>query len=162
MAASQACTGLRQASMFGVRQPAASHDIPTCASPVLFARRSVHVRHLGAKPSLGSCRGLASKRTDLRPAVPRQGRLQCHAAKSQVTGTIQCQPLKIIQLAANNSPRYVCADAEPVQATQGDGRGAESIGRLTRRSILWSCPASGHSCWCMWICSWRTCPRCII
>lgn len=85
MAASQACTGLRQASTFGVRQPAALHDTPTCASPVLFARRSLHVRHLGAKPSLGSCRGLSSKRNDVRPAVPRQGRLQCHAARSQVT-----------------------------------------------------------------------------
>ncbi len=93
MAASQACTGLRQASTFGARQPAALHDIPTCASPVLFARRSLHVRHLGAKPSLGSCRGLSSKRNDVRPAVPRQGRLQCHAARSQVTGMIQCQPL---------------------------------------------------------------------
>ena len=86
MTVSPVCTGLRQVSMFGVTKPAASQDVAVCRSHMQLARRDVHARHLGAKSSLGSCRGLVNKHHQLRPVLPRQGRLHCQAAKqSEVT-----------------------------------------------------------------------------
>ena len=68
--------------MYGVARPVNAHNSPNCSSPALFARRDLHARHLGTRHNLGSRRESAGHRPELpRAAVPRQGRLLCHAAK---------------------------------------------------------------------------------
>ena len=87
MAGISACAGMRRIGTFGVSPCGASHEMLTCSMSTPVSRQGLHVRHLGSNHSLGSYRSLDLSRSDrLRPAVPRQGRLLCQAAKqSQVS-----------------------------------------------------------------------------
>ena len=82
MSLSLGCAGIVPAGGSG---SASSHELPTCRSAQLFHRRSVFVRHLGSTPALGSRMALCSRQSELRPAMPRQGRLMCQARQGQVT-----------------------------------------------------------------------------
>ncbi len=115
-----------------------------------------HTHRRSTLPSLGSCKGLVKRNEPLRPVVPRQGRLMCQAAKqAQVTGTFECQYTQHApQLGAQHLRCTRCASAESIQASQGNGWGPESTSRLARSSVLWSCIAFGHSCWCLWLLGW--------
>lgn len=82
MAGISTCVGMRRLSAFGVSPDGQCHSLLTCSMSIPVSRNGLHV--LGSSHSLTSCRSLARSRSDrLRPAVPRQGRLLCQAAKQQ-------------------------------------------------------------------------------
>lgn len=81
MVLSPACAGIAPACAVS------PHELRNCRSAQLFHRRSIFVRHLGSRSALGSRKGLCSQQADVRPAMPRQGRLMCQARQAQVLGT---------------------------------------------------------------------------
>ena len=82
MTGNSACAGLRQIGTYGVAPCQRTHEMLSCSMSNPVSRNGLRVRHLGSSHSLGSCRSLVRSRNDrLRPAVPRQGRLLCQAAK---------------------------------------------------------------------------------
>lgn len=82
MAGISACAGMRRVGTFGVSPCGTPHEMLTCSMSTPVSRNGLYVRHLGSGRSLGSCKSLVHSRSDrLRPAVPRQGRLLCQAAK---------------------------------------------------------------------------------
>lgn len=157
MAGIPACFDMRQLVTFGVSSRGASHETLTCSMSLPFSRQGLHVRHLGSKRSLSSCRSLAPLRSDrLRPAMPRQGRLLCQAAKqSQVS-------LGFPMMSANqakDTDDCTCCTTEPVQTSKRDGWSAKGAGRPARGSVLWSCTAVYHYCWSSRLHSRVTCTR---
>ena len=161
MVGTPACAGMSPAGGFGVSSRGVPHGSVTCSMSIPVSRRGLHTRHLGSKPNLGSCRSLVSVRTDrLRPAVPRQGRAMCQAARqSQVTPAITVR--RFWQYAAvHHELKLACfLNTESIQTGEGDGWSSEGPGRFARGTVLWSCTASCHSCWGAWIHSWGTCAR---
>ena len=82
MAGISGCGGMRRVGTFGVSPSGAPHEMLSCSMSIPVSRNGLYVRHLGSSRSVGSCKSLVHSRSDrLRPAVPRQGRLLCQAAK---------------------------------------------------------------------------------
>lgn len=146
MAGISTCVGMRRISAFGVSPDEQSHSLLTCSMSTPVGRNGLHVRHLGSSHSL-KCRSLISSRSDrLRPAVPRQGRLLCQAAKQEARVSLGTE-LSTDILRKLPISVYMCNAAEPVQTSTRDGWSAKGISGPARGSVLWSCTASHYSCW---------------
>ena len=146
MAITPACAGIALGSV-------SSYHTPTCMSTQLCNRRSVFVRHLGSRPALSTRESLAARKAQLRSAVPRQGRLQCQAFKSQTEVTpklcsqcmrsLSCVPLNRWQ----NAPGAYFSEAKPLQKAPRNGWTAKDFGKLASSCVLWCCIVADHSSW---------------
>ena len=123
MAGVQAVAGMRRIGTFGATASETSHQSVTCRMAVPVSRRGFYVQHLGSKPNLASCRNLVSARSDrLRPAAPRQGRLLCRAAGSQVNLGNMVMLLGTVRWSPVPSKQIICGMQNPFrQPREMDG-----------------------------------------